>query len=199
MPRPASLVEIAATAVGAGFVAATATGLTGEATFPIALMLTAAATLWIVVSDIASFTIPDGATLLFAFAGLGSRLAAEPSPLVTVAGMALQAALVGGAFWAVREIWYRRNGFDGLGLGDVKLAAAGGLAVGAFGVSVAVLVAALAGIGLFVAARAAGRGPSSGMRLPFGAFLAPPLLAIWTLDPDGLVLMAIFSSAGAIR
>ncbi len=35
-------------------------------------------------------------------------------------------AVCGGVFLAVRELFFRLRGIDGLGLGDVKLAAAGG-------------------------------------------------------------------------
>lgn len=94
-------------------------------------------------------------------------------------GVLIAVAVCGGAFLAVREAFYRLRGFDGLGFGDVKLAAAGGAWLGWEGFAFAVLVAA-AGALAFVATRVArGRGWNADQRLAFGAFLAPAVWATW--------------------
>lgn len=100
--------------------------------------------------------------------------------IATAAGAVLIAvAVCGGAFWAVREGFFRLRGVDGLGLGDVKLAAAGGAWLGWEPFAAAVFVAA-AGAIAFVAARMLRQGNwTAGQRLAFGAFLAPAIWAVW--------------------
>jgi leader peptidase (prepilin peptidase)/N-methyltransferase len=92
-------------------------------------------------------------------------------------------AAVGGAgFWLVREAYFRLRGREGLGLGDVKLAAAAGAWTGWQDLANVVLLAAAAALGLAIARAAVGRGGVAGTdRIAFGAFLAPAIWIIWTL------------------
>jgi leader peptidase (prepilin peptidase) / N-methyltransferase len=69
------------------------------------------------------FIIPD--VLVLALLGL-----AVGAPLAARGEQALGALIAGGLFWAVRGAFKRLRGFDGLGLGDVKLAAAMGAILG---------------------------------------------------------------------
>ena len=126
---------------------------------------------WIVVQDLRSFTIADGAVVALALLALATRLAAGDSALL----VALDVLLSGGVLLAFREIYYRRRGIDGLGLGDVKLAAAGGLLVGASAFAWALLAASL--VGLVVVALARGR--AAPKKLAFGAVLAPAIYVAW--------------------
>ncbi len=132
---------------------------------------------WIVVQDLRSFTIPDGAIVAMAALALDVRVAAHDPALA----IGLDVLLTGGVLLAFREIYFRRRGFDGLGLGDVKLAAAGGLLVGAQAFAFALLGAsllALAGVAaLHVMAR--GRVALAGRKLAFGALLAPAIYLAW--------------------
>jgi hypothetical protein len=59
--------------------------------------------------------------------------------------MAVDMGLAGGGVWLLREAYFRRHGFDSIGFGDVKLAAAGGILIGADGFASALLLASLAG------------------------------------------------------
>lgn len=70
--------------------------------------------------------------------------------------MALGAFIGGGILFLIREIANRVYNEDTLGLGDVKLIAAGGIWLGVEGILIALTVGALAGFlhGLFVAVRA---------------------------------------------
>lgn len=139
--------------------------------------------------DIVDFTIPDGAVLALAAAGAAFRVAggaAVAEPLgETALAAAIDLAISGGLLLAVREAYFRRRGYDGLGFGDVKLAAAGGVLAGTSGFAWALLAASLAGI-LATVTRGGGRrfrlaSTSPDDKLPFGAILAPALWLAWLM------------------
>ena len=136
---------------------------------------------WIVVQDLRSFTIADGAVVALALLALATRLAAGDSALL----VALDVLLSGGVLLAFREIYFRRRGIDGLGLGDVKLAAAGGLLVGASAFAWALLAASLLALAAFAILHLAtrGRGPfAAPKKLAFGAVLAPAIYVAWLVQ-----------------
>ncbi|WP_232630722.1 prepilin peptidase [Methylobacterium sp. Leaf118] len=158
------------------------TGPAGLAPAALALVLLAGRIAW---QDLTDFTIPDSATLALALVGVAWRVAAageagEGLPS-TFALLGLDALLCGGALWVLREIYYRRRGQDGIGLGDVKLAAAGGILVGTGGFAWCLLGASLVGIVLLLGRRAlAVPGVETiEARLAFGAVLAPALVLGW--------------------
>ncbi len=75
------------------------------------------------------------------------------------------------------------RGHDGLGLGDVKLAAAGGAWIGWTMLPVVIEIAALSALVVFlIAPRLAGRPAHWNARLPFGSFLAPAIWATWLIE-----------------
>lgn len=145
-------------------------------------MLLGAAMIAIVVVDVRHFIIPDRLSLPAIPLGLlasGSLL--DPQRLVLVSSDHLIGmALGGGVLWALRWAYERFRGVEGLGLGDVKLAAAAGAWVGWQGLPNVLLLAALAGLGLAAvsAIRKGGRLEAQA-RIPFGAFLAPALWVVW--------------------
>ncbi|WP_194744734.1 A24 family peptidase [Thermaurantiacus tibetensis] len=103
--------------------------------------------------DLRHHWLPDWLTLPLLALGLGLSLARDPS------GFPAQAAAAGGfllLFWLVREAHFRLRGCEGLGLGDVKLAAALGAWVNPVLLPPLLLLAALAGLlwAAFVRARA---------------------------------------------
>lgn len=142
---------------------------------------------WIALQDLADHTIPDGAVLGLALVGLACRTKPVLDGLLTPGDAALLAGadllLTGGGLWLVREIFYRRRGFDGLGFGDVKLGAAGGLLVGTAGFSVALAAAGVTGVGLLLL-RHGPRAEVRGVKLAFGALLAPAIVLVFALFPD---------------
>ncbi|HET7225675.1 MAG TPA: prepilin peptidase [Candidatus Eisenbacteria bacterium] len=92
---------------------------------------------------------------------------------------ALLGVLVGsGLLWALAELWVRVRRIEGLGGGDIKLAAMFGAALGWRLALVTLFVAALAGslwgLALIVARRGSGR-----TALPFGTLLAPTAMAVF--------------------
>ena len=135
----------------------------------------------IAIVDARQFTIPNIST--YATFVLGFVIG-EPegmwgsSLLASLAG----ATIGGGALLALRYGYRRLRGFDGLGLGDVKLVAAGGAWLGLGDLPFWLLAAsilALAGIG-FQKAIDTNLILSRHSAVPFGCFLAPSLWLVWT-------------------
>jgi leader peptidase (prepilin peptidase)/N-methyltransferase len=132
----------------------------------------------IAIVDLDRYIIPDAAVLAMLILGFVlAGVEGAGSLAAALADAFLRAAASGGALYLLRAAYRRRAGIEGLGLGDVKLAAAAGpwlmwptlpfvLAVAA--------VAALIAVGMR-AARLRERVYLK-QELPFGAFLAP---AIW--------------------
>jgi prepilin signal peptidase PulO-like enzyme (type II secretory pathway) len=144
---------------------------------------------WIAQQDLDNFTIPDGAVLALAILGTVERItegafSGERVDVVFV-WIAIDVVLSGGSLLAVREIYFRRRGQDGIGFGDVKLAAAGGVLVGATAFAWALLAASVAGL-LFVAFWRSQRRKFGALdRLAFGALLGPSLWVAWLVHRSG--------------
>jgi leader peptidase (prepilin peptidase)/N-methyltransferase len=148
--------------------------------FPLAAFAGAlgALAMLIAIVDIDRFIIPDSAVLAVAILGLllvaveggGSRAAA-------LVDAVLRSAATGGALYLLRAAYRWRAGVHGLGLGDVKLAAAAGPWLMWPTLPFAIAVAAVAAL-LTAGARAVLMRERMHLRqeLPFGAFLAP---AVW--------------------
>jgi leader peptidase (prepilin peptidase)/N-methyltransferase len=143
---------------------------------------------WIIWQDLIEFTISDAAVIALAVLAASGRLAidrrGDTQTLETLGSIAVDAGLPGVLLLALRELYYRRKGYDGLGLGDVKLAAAGGILVGTIGFSWALLVASLAGL-FVVVIGALTRHPLE--KIAFGAVLAPALLIVWVVEQTPLL------------
>ncbi|MDQ3560170.1 MAG: prepilin peptidase, partial [Pseudomonadota bacterium] len=81
----------------------------------------------------------------------------------------------------LREAFFRLRGVDGLGLGDVKLAAAGGIWLGWELFATAIMLAAIGALA-FVATRTILEGPwPRTRRIPFALYLAPGIWVSWFL------------------
>lgn len=143
-----------------------AEGLLGA--FLAALMLAIAAT------DARSYRIPNELTAAaFALA----LLRASESGAEAVLWTALRALAVALPLFALMMLYRRWRGRDGLGLGDIKLAAVAGAWLDPVTVAVVIELAALAAISAYALNAALRRKPLSATAfLPFGLFLAP---AIW--------------------
>ncbi|KQT47680.1 hypothetical protein ASG52_10405 [Methylobacterium sp. Leaf456] len=186
MARPVSaddhgLACLGVAGAGALAILALGTGPLGLAAAGVALALLAARIAW---QDLTDFTIPDSATLALGLLGIAWRVAATVEAGESVSAeltlVALDCLLCGGALWALREVYFRRRGHDGIGLGDVKLAAAGGLLVGTGGFAWCLFGASFFGILLLVGRRVlAIQGGTPEERLAFGAVLAPALALGW--------------------
>ncbi len=176
--------SLAAGAAGAALAAVAASAVLAAPMSVAASAALGGAMAAIAAEDVRRLRVPDPINLLAAAAGF-AVVWAEPGaadPAAAVAWAALAMALCGGALYLVRELFYRMRGFDGLGLGDVKLAATGGIWLGWDLFALAVLVAAMGALA-YVAVRTAVDGPwPKDRRIPFAAFLAPAIWLCWLLS-----------------
>jgi leader peptidase (prepilin peptidase)/N-methyltransferase len=133
----------------------------------------------VVFTDLDFQIIPNEVTAAGVVVGLASVGAFPISLSDSLAGAALGLALLGGIALGYRML----TGRDGMGGGDVKLAAAMGAMLGSGGLLLTLFLASLAGtlIGLSVllASRRSLRTP-----LPFGVFLAPAATIVLMIGPD---------------
>ena len=135
--------------------------------------------IWIAGQDLATMTIPDGPLIAIALVGAAVRVAqSADEPAMVALSAILDALLCGGALLAVREVFFRLRGIDGLGFGDVKLAAASAVLIGTTAFFWALFLASLAGI-IFAVGAGVLKQSRRLDRLAFGALLAPACWCAW--------------------
>jgi leader peptidase (prepilin peptidase)/N-methyltransferase len=159
-------------------------GILGAA---LALMMMAVA-----VIDARSFIIPD--RLVLAALALGC-LDAWMIQSATSAPLGLLLAVLRGlgvtaAFWTLRAAYVRLRGREGIGLGDVKLAAVAGIWLDFFAIVLAIEIAALAALTIALTRALRGRRVTGATAMPFGLFFAPDIWACWLLERS--ILQASF-------
>ena len=163
--------------VAAAGTLAVATPLAALATGVLALLMAL-----ITLIDLKHFLIPDVLSFPAVPLGFIANIAVF-HPDDWMAGLTeslLGAALAGGGFYLMRAAWFRLRGFEGLGLGDVKLAAVAGAWLGPALLAPTCLAAALAGLAAVgVAALLPGRRIEMRDQIPFGSFIAPVVLLFW--------------------
>ena len=138
--------------------------------------------------DARYFIIPDELTLAALVLGI-VRVGLDAWPdewsvvLQTVGLALLRGAVLAGCFFALRALYARVRGREGIGLGDVKLAGAAGVWLAWTTIPVAIEIAALAALAVYVVRQfAGGRVMSATARMPFGLFLAPAIWLGWVLE-----------------
>jgi len=145
----------------------------------VASMILAALLVAIAYIDARRFVIPNELNLALGAAGLCVQLVMQPADLPERVAFAIGFGLL---FWLVRELHYRLRGAIGLGLGDVKMAAAAAIWISPMLLPVLLFLASASAL-LFVGARAATSGSvSTATRIPFGPFLAIGLAGTWMLE-----------------
>ena len=160
-----------------------APGLAGVLGASLALDIVAIAAI-----DARYFIIPDELTLAALVLGiLSAGLEAWPDEwsvvLQTIGASLLRGAVLAGCFFALRALYARVRGREGIGLGDVKLAGAAGVWLAWTTIPVAIEIAALAALAVYVVRQfAGGRVMSATARMPFGLFLAPSIWLGWVLE-----------------
>ena len=86
-------------------------------------------------------------------------------------------------FLAIRVGYARLRGWQGLGLGDVKLAFVAGAWLDWAMIPVAIQLAAFAALSAYIVRQLAfGRSFSAVSRMPFGVFFAPAIWICWLLE-----------------
>jgi leader peptidase (prepilin peptidase) / N-methyltransferase len=133
--------------------------------------------------DVRSMRVPNAWNALAAIAGFVAVAIEASDSSVDVLGAlgwgTLSAVLCGGVFFLLRELFFRFRGVEGLGFGDVKLAATGGIWLGWEIFPVAVSVAALGAILWVAVAALLSRAWPRERKIPFAAFLAPAIWIAW--------------------
>jgi leader peptidase (prepilin peptidase) / N-methyltransferase len=139
-------------------------------------------TLAIAVVDSRRLIIPDELNALAFIAGLAAAgLITEAGPAEAVLNALLRASFMFAAFFAFRASYRQLRGREGMGLGDVKLAAVAGVWLDWTDLPVAVNVAALSALASALLGRLRGKEWSLTAKLPFGAFFAPAIWICWLL------------------
>ena len=150
--------------------------------WPIAIASTLLGALMIAGADVDArvFLLPDIVTLGAAASGIIAAYALAPiDPLWSVADAALQAAATAAVVGLVRWAYERWRGCEGLGFGDVKLAAAVGAWLPLEAIPLCFALATGAALVAIIVARLRGQPIGATMKLPFGAFLCPALWLIF--------------------
>jgi leader peptidase (prepilin peptidase)/N-methyltransferase len=141
--------------------------------------LLAGLAIWIAMVDLEHLIIPDLANA--AMAALGLLLVVIETPdgarMEWISDALMRSIVGGGLLFLVRFGFARLTGKEGLGLGDVKLMAAGATFLSWVSLPYSIVLAAVAAM-MVIALRAIRHGAwlNRETEIPFGAFLAP---AIW--------------------
>ena len=136
----------------------------------------------ITLTDLRHFIIPNALSYPAVPLGIAANIAVFHADdwMAGLTESLLGAVLAGGSFFLLRAIWFRLRGIEGLGLGDVKLAAVAGAWLGPALLPPACLAAALTGLAaVIVMAMLPGRKVELGDHIPFGSFIAPVILLFW--------------------
>ena len=167
-------------AVGAGAVLtsiAAAPGWSGAAGAILAGLMLA-----IAVIDHRRMIIPDELNALAFIAGLiAAGVGAEAVPAIAILQALVRASLMFALFFGFRAGYRALRGLEGMGLGDVKLAAVAGVWLDWAFLPIVVEIAALSALAAALFARLRGDGFDPKARLPFGAFFAPAIWICWVL------------------
>lgn len=147
--------------------------------------LLAGLAIWIAWIDLERLVIPDLANVAVAALGLAFILLETPAGALMeeFSDAVMRAIAAGGLLFVVRFAFQRFAGKEGLGLGDVKLMAAGAIILTWASLPYALVLAAVAAI-LVVVWRGIRQGAwlDRETEIPFGAFLAPAIWAAFLLE-----------------
>jgi leader peptidase (prepilin peptidase)/N-methyltransferase len=138
--------------------------------------------------DLEYLVIPDIANVALFLVGVVLTIMEAPGNTpMALADMMARCIVAGGALLLLRFVYTRRAGVEGLGLGDVKLAAAGAAALAWPTLPIALLIASGGGL-LAIASRGIThrQWPDRRAEIPFGAFLAPAIWIAFLLERTGV-------------
>lgn len=155
----------------------TAPGLSGILGAGLAVVMIA-----IAIIDARHFLIPNELVLAGLVLGLAAAVAQPERSVANVVGAAGRGLVVALLFLAFRTLYRWLRGREGIGLGDVKLAAVAGVWLGWTAVSLAIDIAALSALAVVLLHALGGRKFTATTRVPFGLFFAPAIWLAWLLD-----------------
>jgi len=155
--------------------------------WPLALSSIALGALMLAGADIDAryYLLPDTITFATLICGLAAALVLDPiSPWQALLGALVRAAATASVLAAIRFAHGRLKGREGIGLGDVKLAAGVGAWLPLDQVPICFALATAAALLYALQARLRGRQMERTSRIPFGAFLCP---ALWLVFYTGMI------------
>jgi leader peptidase (prepilin peptidase)/N-methyltransferase len=146
--------------------------------------LLAALMLAIAVVDARKYIIPNGlAASAFCLALLDAAWIAPAAGWAAIGWMLARSAAASLPLLALKLAYLKLRGRDGLGLGDVKLAAVAGAWLDWTMIAAVVELAALSAIAAYaIRSILSGRSMRSDQALPFGLFLAPSIWLAWLVQ-----------------
>jgi leader peptidase (prepilin peptidase) / N-methyltransferase len=160
--------------------------LIAAALYPVSVAISALfltfVVLAITMTDVRHFIIPDVLSLPAIPAGVLASWLTSGGDGSQAVMMSVVGGLFGGALlYAVKAGYEHVRHVDGLGLGDIKLCAAGGAWLGPGDLAAMLLLASVAAlIAVVIAMVVRGRRDITRMTaLPFGAFIAPAIWLVW--------------------
>jgi leader peptidase (prepilin peptidase)/N-methyltransferase len=138
----------------------------------------------IAVCDARFFIIPDELNIAaLALALANATLVSNGNVVEAVALALIRGGALSLSFLGLRMVYRRIRKRDGLGLGDVKLAGVAGAWLGWQTMPIAVEIAAMAALTVYLMRqRALGRSLRSTSYLPFGLFFAPAIWLSWLIE-----------------
>jgi leader peptidase (prepilin peptidase) / N-methyltransferase len=156
-----------------------APGLPGYFGAALALLMLA-----IAVIDARWLIIPDTLSAAAFALGLGNAAMLAPNAMTEAVGVAiLRGAVLALLFYGLRALYRRLRGRQGIGLGDVKLAAVAGAWLDWTSLPIVVEIAALSALGVIgVRYYLSGRALNTALKFPFGLFFAPSIWICWLLE-----------------
>jgi leader peptidase (prepilin peptidase) / N-methyltransferase len=130
--------------------------------------------------DARHFVIPDKLVLAALALGLlEAFFSGTGRPVGDLLSSVLRAVVMAALFLGFRIAYRRIRGREGLGLGDVKLAAVAGLWLNWMMAAIAIDIAAVSALATVVVGAARGRKISGQPKFPFGLFFAPAIWLAW--------------------
>ena len=138
----------------------------------------------IALHDARHFLIPNWLSAAAFVLAIAHAVALDPHGPLPQIGMALVRAGVSGGLFLALKLGYRAwRGHEGIGMGDVKLAAVAGAWLDWFAIAVAIEIAVVAALGAYLVRHHVGNRPMRATHaLPFGLYLAPAIWVAWFLQ-----------------
>lgn len=179
--RAAATVVLAIAAVAVSLLAAPGVpGILGGALALAAIAIAAIDARWFIIPDQLS-------AAAFALALINAAVTAPLFVWDAVGVALLRAVVLGLLFYGLRAFYRRVRGREGIGLGDVKLAAVAGAWLDWLTMPIAIEIAALAALAAIGLRHYAGGRPlDAKLKFPFGLFLAPSIWIGWLLEATWL-------------
>ncbi len=133
--------------------------------------------------DAERYTIPDKLVLTGLIVGLVDASVAQSEPFAAgLANAVLRGLVLSFLFFGCRVAYRRIRQREGIGLGDVKLAAVAGVWLDWMSIAVAVDLAALSALAAVLIHALRGQPVTGTSAIPFGLFFAPAIWLAWLFE-----------------